>query len=144
MSEDQLLLSCARKPFHKSAGTSIAQLVTGVLDWDRLVRRAFSHRLLPLLFHCLKEVCWDKVPETGKRKLEECAADIKKKNLRLTGELVRIIDGLREKGISAVPYKGPVLAHYLYGEIGLRQFDDLVPWVMRPCMNFVPDLKKNT
>jgi hypothetical protein len=47
------------------------------------------------------------------------------KSLRLTHELIRILDCLECHGIPAIPYKGPVLAKAVYGDIALRRFFDL-------------------
>jgi hypothetical protein len=45
--------------------------------------------------------------------------------LWLTELLHRILDILRSRGIKALPYKGPVLAQLLYGDISSRQYADL-------------------
>jgi hypothetical protein len=45
--------------------------------------------------------------------------------LWLTGELHRILDCFESRGIAALPYKGPVLAELLYGNVTHRQFSDL-------------------
>ena len=92
--------------------------------WGLLIQRALAHRLLPLLYRAL-DTSSAGIPDSAVKKLEEKVAEIKKKNLRLTGELVRIMHAFREKDLRAAPYKGPILAHAVYGDIGLRQFDDL-------------------
>ena len=43
----------------------------------------------------------------------------------LTAELIKIMDLYRSQGIQAMPYKGPVLAVQAYGDVTLREFDDL-------------------
>jgi hypothetical protein len=43
----------------------------------------------------------------------------------MTGELLRIINLLAEEGITAVPFKGPVLSEKLYHNLALRVFGDL-------------------
>lgn len=43
----------------------------------------------------------------------------------MTGELIRVVSLLAQQGIPAIPYKGPVLAAWLYGDVSGRQFDDL-------------------
>ncbi|GAB4315592.1 MAG: hypothetical protein Kow0019_15810 [Methanobacteriaceae archaeon] len=48
-----------------------------------------------------------------------------KNNLLLTVELVKVISLLKENDINAITYKGPLLAQYIYGNIGFRQFDDI-------------------
>jgi hypothetical protein len=48
-----------------------------------------------------------------------------RQTLWLTRELLRILGHLESCGINALPYKGPVLAEILYGNVALRQFSDL-------------------
>jgi hypothetical protein len=46
-------------------------------------------------------------------------------NHMLAQELLRVLHLLKAHGISALPYKGPVLAATFYGDLTLRQFGDL-------------------
>jgi hypothetical protein len=46
-------------------------------------------------------------------------------NLALAAELIKLIGALRELGIEALAYKGPILGQQLYGDVTLRQFRDL-------------------
>ena len=48
-----------------------------------------------------------------------------KKNLLLTGELIKILKLFESNGIKAIPYKGPILANLAYGSISLREFGDI-------------------
>jgi len=43
----------------------------------------------------------------------------------LTGELLRLLALLNDRGIEAMPLKGPAIAVALYGHVGLRQFGDI-------------------
>jgi hypothetical protein len=43
----------------------------------------------------------------------------------MTRELLKLLGLMEENGISAIPYKGPVLAAAAYGSVALRQFGDL-------------------
>jgi hypothetical protein len=48
-----------------------------------------------------------------------------RRNLFLTGELVKLLDCFASEGVDVIPFKGPVLALLAYGDLGLRQFGDL-------------------
>src|SRR3989454_2276525 len=50
---------------------------------------------------------------------------IARRNLRLTGELLSVLDLFEAQGIPAVPLKGPLLALLAYGNLALREFGDL-------------------
>ena len=86
---------------------------------------AFRHRLMPLLYINLNSICSEKVPADVLKNLKESFHENTHKNLLLTGELVRIMKLLKESGINVLTYKGPVLAHSAYGNIGYRQFGDI-------------------
>ena len=48
-----------------------------------------------------------------------------RKALWFTAELIRIVSHLESGSVKALPFKGPVLAQALYGEVTGRQFGDL-------------------
>jgi hypothetical protein len=47
------------------------------------------------------------------------------KNLIFTGELLRLLDTFTEQQIPIATFKGPVLAASVYGDLSLREFNDL-------------------
>jgi Uncharacterised nucleotidyltransferase len=79
----------------------------------------------------LNAIAKESVPEDAFNQLRSLFYTIAQRSLMLTGELVKILRLLQENGISAVPYKGPVLATSLYGNVALRQFCDLDILVQR-------------
>jgi hypothetical protein len=48
-----------------------------------------------------------------------------RRSLWFAAELARIIGHFESRQLRAVPYKGPLLAQSLYGDLGLRSFSDL-------------------
>lgn len=48
-----------------------------------------------------------------------------RRNLRMTGELVRILKAFDRESIRVIAYKGPSLAWLAYGDLGSREFGDL-------------------
>lgn len=93
-------------------------------DWDRVVTIAERHGLSALL-HRAFERSAATVPETTRSDLERSARDVARRNLVLLDETYALIDALREAGVRAVPYKGPVLAATLYGDLALRASIDV-------------------
>jgi len=47
------------------------------------------------------------------------------KNLMFMGELIKILELFKSNEITAIPYKGPILAIQAYGNLAFREFDDL-------------------
>lgn len=46
-------------------------------------------------------------------------------SLKLSNETAELINHFKNRGIRAIPLKGPVLANSLYGDVGLRHFNDI-------------------
>ncbi|MEO7520662.1 MAG: nucleotidyltransferase family protein [Gemmatimonas sp.] len=93
------------------------------IDWSVLVRLAEAHGVLPLVAKQLHAVA--SAPEHVQRDLARAASQVAARNLQLTGELISIARTFGSAGIDMLPVKGPVLAQYVYGDVGLRVFGDL-------------------
>ena len=129
--EDELLLFCARTNVNPEIRDKILSLIENNLDWDYLLKLASRHRLMPLLYYNLNSTCPELVPEGILSELKEYFNANVRKNLMMTGELIKVLNLLEAEGIKAVPYKGPVLASMVHGNIGLREFGDLDVFVPR-------------
>lgn len=100
-------------------------LLSGNLDWDLLLSLAEPHGLAPLLHWHLSRLFPGRVPAASARRLEDQFRANLQANLKLTAELVRILKLLDAQKITAIPFKGAVLAVALYGNLALREFGDL-------------------
>ena len=89
------------------------------------MREALYHGTIPLLFWNLSRLAPDDVPKTTLNQLKASSNAIACWNLSLTGELLKLLNLFRERGIRALPLKGPALAAAAYGNLSLRQFCDL-------------------
>src|SRR5262249_24356498 len=103
----KLLLSRARTP-------------AGDVDWEYLFQLARRHSIVPLVFAQL-----DVAPPEVLAKFKQHYIENSARNTVLTAELCRLIDLFRDEGIETIPYKGPVLALFAYGDVALRRFVDL-------------------
>jgi hypothetical protein len=95
------------------------------MDWGYLLVMALRHGIMPLLYYNLKANCTDAVPEDAMNRLRDHFHSNAKYNFFLTSELLKTLNLFESRGISVIPFKGPVLAMYAYGDIALRQFVDL-------------------
>lgn len=120
-----LLLRAVRADPWSSTDKPGATLVQEGLDWFGLLRRAERHGVVPLLHRYLVQATAGSVPPDFLHQLSDRFDNIARRNLFLTGELLKCMDLLGEHGIPAVPFRGPVLAACAYGDFALRQFDDL-------------------
>ena len=95
------------------------------LDWDFLLTSAAENSILPLVARQLSAAAADLVPPSQLERLKNGARANALRCLVLTAELIKLMDLFRAQGIQAMPYKGPVLAVQAYGDVTLREFDDL-------------------
>ncbi|NOZ06703.1 MAG: nucleotidyltransferase family protein [Chloroflexi bacterium] len=123
--EVELLLCCARTQMDAKSAGRLLHLTAGEIDWGVVDRLARHHRLVPLLHRNLKATAAHAVPDDVLRQFQARFTTIAHRNLRWTGELLRIIALFEAHEIPAIPYKGPALAALLYGSLVLRQFRDL-------------------
>ncbi len=122
--ELQLLLCCARTRLGASHVERIRVLVRPDLDWGTFLALADRHALIPLVHLHLSNLP-TKVPTLWLERIEKASRANAIRALFLGNELGRILDVFHSRRITAIPYKGPVLAAQAYGDTALRQFDDL-------------------
>jgi len=94
------------------------------VNWRTFADIAERHDVTSLVYSSLHGRRGD-VPPPVLEHLRHSYLHNAQKNLRLTSELIRILDCLAACGVEAIPYKGPVLAETLYGNVAIRQFSDL-------------------
>ena len=123
--EIDLLLCCARTHITPEIAEHIHSLVQQDIDWEYLLKTSLDHRVMPLLYRSLKKTCPEEIPEETLTQLQSYYLTNAKRNLILTGRLLEILNLFNNNNILAVPFKGPVLAKSIFGDITLRQFSDL-------------------
>jgi glycosyltransferase involved in cell wall biosynthesis len=105
-------------------------LLSAGVDWDAFVALSRRHRLSPLVSQHLRRFR-DIVPPEIDRMLVRDEFANASGILERTGQLLQVLDSLRDRDITAVPYKGPALGAQLYGSGALRMAGD-VDIVIRP------------
>lgn len=121
----RLLLACARARLTPAHQDLIRSLLAGPLDWRQLLIQAQRHGIAALLATHLEAVAPGEIPEVHREFLRMHLSDSSRRGLTLTGAMLRILDALQGGGVAAVPYKGPVLALALYGNLALREYSDI-------------------
>ena len=122
--EMQVVLLGARTHLNARARKRLAELLSQRLNWDKIISPAAAHGVVPLLFRNLSAYAKNIPPPTLER-LRSFTLQNNLHNLYLAGELTKLIRIMEESGINALPYKGPLLAAIVYGDLSLRQFCDL-------------------
>jgi hypothetical protein len=123
--EDELLIRMVRAPAGEENAEAVAAILRRQINWSLLLGLARSHGVLPLFHRYLR--VQDRLPVPGRlrRQIREHYLSNSQRNLAKAGVLIRILHRLEQEGISAIPYKGPALAVMAYGDLGLREFEDL-------------------
>ncbi len=106
----------ASSPAHEAAGP---------VDGARLLALAEMHRVVPLLAERMASMPGTALAPSVKAALGDRARGVVAQNLSLVAELLKLLDAFAGAGISAVPFKGPLLAIDVYGSFALREPGDL-------------------
>ena len=103
----------------------IRELARSALDWEALAALGRRHSVFPLLYRQLAAVVPQDVPPDSLARMKELYQGNTARNLFLLGELEGVLHALAEDGVTAIPWKGPLLAIAGYGDLSLRRFVDL-------------------
>ena len=120
--ELELLLCCAHTSVDSAGAQRIRDLVGTQIDWPYLMRTSFAHGVMPLLHKNLSAICPNAMPESLAAQLHDWFQVHVQRNFLLTAELLKLLRLFAAHGIRALPYKGPVLAASVYGDVSLRAF----------------------
>ena len=122
--EIELVIIGARSELNDRAEKRLVQLLNERLNWDEVISIASAHGVVPLLFRNLAPYNKN-IPTRVLERLRLFTIQNNLNNLYLAGELSKLLRTMDESGITALPYKGPILATTVYGDLSLRQFSDL-------------------
>ncbi|MFN8441332.1 MAG: nucleotidyltransferase family protein [Caldilineaceae bacterium] len=123
--EEELLLCALRSEIDSETAARMQTLVQQGIDWDQLCSLATDHKMVALFLRNLDKVCPSAIPDAFRRELKTQIQINIQGNLFLTKELVTLLNLFSQQKIVAIPYKGPVLAAAVYGDLTLRSFNDL-------------------
>jgi hypothetical protein len=123
--EANLLCLLARLEIDQVAGTHIQRLVNRGIDWPLFKPRVENHRLIPLVFRHFRDLFEGIAPPELMVNWGATSRRIAVRNVLLANELTRILGLCSAQGIQIIPYKGPVLAAWIYGDLSLRTICDL-------------------
>jgi hypothetical protein len=123
--EIELLLRSARVVLNGATAQRVLALVRQNLDWTYLTAAAAAHGTAPLLYWQLNQHARDAVPAAVLDDLHQQFLANTRRSLLLAGELLGLLKLLETQAIRVIPFKGPTLAAFAYGNLALRQYIDL-------------------
>ena len=119
------LLTLARAPSGPAGTQESVAALAGVVDWPLLYTAAHGSGMLSLLSLRLSGPDGSDVPEETRTALRAWLQSNLVRSVRASAEIVRVCTRLEAQGIRTLPFKGPVLAQLLYGDLAAREFADL-------------------
>lgn len=123
--EDELFLKCSNLNIDSKAEFRIKELLAKNLDWNYVQQMVTKHKLIPIFFYNITKIHPKIFPEEFAQFLREFFDYNARKNLFMWSELLKILKCLELNGINAISYKGPTLASLAYGNLALREFNDV-------------------
>jgi hypothetical protein len=123
--EAETLVTCLRCCRHPNAATAIGHAWLKKVDENGLLDLARRHKVLPLLDQSLHQAGAAGLSTPTRQLLDDQIQTLRTRNTHMALELIRLLDLLQQRGVRVVPFKGPVQAAALYGDLSLRQFADL-------------------
>ena len=121
-----MLLACSRPHAEESSNAIRDELDAGAIDWTELIELALRHGVTPALARAFAEAREHvAVPTDVAAALHHYCDATRARHTSLAVELRAILAALAEQGIVALPFKGPLLAELLYGDLGQRAPGDL-------------------
>ena len=123
--EQHALHTCARVLLQRAGHDDLATALASCVSSERLCDKAVQQGMLG---HLHRLVAGEEELDTDPilvQRVTERQSVLASRNLRQTAHLVRVLEELETVGVTAMPYKGPVWAETLYGDIALRTWIDL-------------------
>lgn len=123
--ESELLVWCARTVVTDELKERIRQRAQGTLNWAVVLELAWYHGVGSLLHRNLSACCSHLVPTESLTQLRQRAKAGALLNRLLSQELVLLCEAFEAHGVPVMPIKGATLAASVYGDLSLRDFNDL-------------------
>ena len=117
--EELIILCCIRLHAGTHEVDQLNKLLQSNVEWDKLIQlaRAWYFYLSPLLYMQLSTVCPTLVPPAVMERLRTDFQSNAKHNAMLIRELLTILERFNREGIPIIPYKDPLSARKVYGDL---------------------------
>lgn len=120
----ELMCACAHSRPDPQQVARIGDFNCLEVDWQQFLRLAGHHGVVALAAQNLIRHAPSLPPDVAPI-LRSAYEENLRRSLWFGTELARILQHFGQVGLAAIPYKGPVLAQFAYGDLGLRSFSDL-------------------
>lgn len=115
----------AAGPWHESQNEAIARAIDAGADWSEFLTLVDRHRTPALSWAALSRVPGITIPESFKIELQKRSNACRMNAVKQCLLLYEILKAFNSGSITSMPFKGQLLSHELYGDVGLRHSRDL-------------------
>jgi len=122
--EFRLIIECLKWPPSDRRTEAIHRAASGSIDWSHLLHLAQRHRVIGLVANGLGQI-GTPVPTEIKLLFDERSRALVLLNLSLSAEAVRLLHLFESAGLPVAFLKGSSLSMLAYGNVGLRQSEDI-------------------
>jgi hypothetical protein len=123
--EAQLILCCAAAAFSRKRLDQLRIIIESGVDWQLIMRAAPQQGVMQSVYHALVPAYASHLPPAIHDLMSCEVRGNAVRNSYLASEAVRLCRLLEKHGVQALVLKGPALAADVYGDLTLRQFNDL-------------------
>jgi hypothetical protein len=123
--EEQLLLACSQSSMDGEAILGARAILAQGIDWTRLLKMSDRLKVLLLVTYNLRRHLSDVLPRAEMGRINRIVARSVAHSLFALRQIDDLLLLLNAEGISAIPFKGPVFAGAFYGNVGLRESEDI-------------------
>ncbi|NEO86317.1 MAG: nucleotidyltransferase family protein [Spirulina sp. SIO3F2] len=95
------------------------------IDWPVVIATAQTQGILPLVYQYLHQHAWSALPPTAQTQLTQAVHQQLQQTFRVVATLRQLLPIFEAAQIPVLPFKGPILAQSLYGNVALRRMRDL-------------------
>jgi len=117
-----LVHQAARALVGRSDGLVVEAALRSGPAWAEVLGRAHRHGVVAGLTRALAGR--EPVPDDARTLVAGSADAVARRNLALTGTLLRVLDALEQAGLRPLAFKGAALSASAYGDLAVRQYLD--------------------
>lgn len=123
--EEQLLLQLLQAEPEPDKDNLLGDLASQVTDWQLFLQLCQRHGLLTIVSRRISQLSPDPFPDSFRNTSHLLSLQNAAGSMSLTRGLIQVLDLFSRNSITTLPFKGPLLAQQLYGDIGQRIFGDI-------------------
>ncbi len=121
--EQQIVLRCLNLDSHRDEW--LYSHLMGEVNWLQLRKLAMVHFVVPQVHRCLNILGGEFFPPDEVIAWKTLLRNIAIHNIKRSRKMLEILDVFAQNDIPVIPFKGPIVAIQVYGDLAMRHFNDI-------------------